>query len=334
MANQRFIWADSLKGWLILLVVLGHAIQSTLGDVCETNHLWNIIYSFHMAAFMAVSGYVAFRSDKRWEGLFLCQTITRRFRQLIVPFILWAFITQLVGGRIDIEELGLFFLYPDKSLWFLWVLFFINVIFMVGSYIAEKAKVRQEFLILIACLFLAVVMVLFEVRVFGYQFISYYFLFYTLGYFFHKYENCVTSSSLFPLVILGICWAILAWFWQMHELPAFMKELPLPATITQYAYRFVTATIAVYLLLVLSPKVLNSTRKWNQPLVNFGKISLGIYAVHFMFLGVWIRLFNEIGIINEYVIICTFAMTLASTWIIVLLLSKWHITAIWLLGKI
>lgn len=114
MAHQRFIWADALKGWLIMLVVLGHAIQNTLGDACETNHLWNIIYSFHMPAFMAVSGYVAFRPDTKWVGQFVCQTIWRRFRQLVVPFILWSIISQLVGERIDVEKLGLYILYPDK----------------------------------------------------------------------------------------------------------------------------------------------------------------------------------------------------------------------------
>ena len=58
---KRLIWADSLKGILIVLVVFGHAIQYTVGGGCYTNHLWNEIYSFHMPAFMAVSGYFAYR---------------------------------------------------------------------------------------------------------------------------------------------------------------------------------------------------------------------------------------------------------------------------------
>lgn len=44
--KKRLIWIDSLKGWLMILVVLGHAIQSSLGDACFQNHLWNLIYSF------------------------------------------------------------------------------------------------------------------------------------------------------------------------------------------------------------------------------------------------------------------------------------------------
>lgn len=61
MAKQRLIWADSLKGWLMLLVILGHAIQSTFGVDCDSNHVWNLIYSFHMPAFMAISGWLAYR---------------------------------------------------------------------------------------------------------------------------------------------------------------------------------------------------------------------------------------------------------------------------------
>lgn len=334
MAHQRLMWADALKGWLIILVVLGHAIQNTLGDACETNHIWNIIYSFHMAAFMAVSGYVAFRPGSNWGGQFVRQTICRRFRQLIVPFVLWTIIKQLVRGRVDLVEFGTYLLYPDKGLWFLWVLFFINVIFWAGTYMAEKIKTKQDWVIVGICLVLVAVMVLFEVRMFGFQFIAYYFLFYSIGYFFHKYEDKVASSSVLLMVLLGICWAVLVWFWNMHELPVFLKGLPLPATISQYAYRFITAAVAIYLLLDLSPRVMNSSLLWNRPFVKLGNISLGIYAVHFMFLGMWISFFRQVGLSDVGVIAGTFVMVLAVTWLIVWLLSKWKVTSTWLLGKI
>ena len=61
IVQKRLVWADSLRGILIVLVVLGHAIQVTMGDKCYDNHLWNLIYSFHMPAFMAISGYLAYR---------------------------------------------------------------------------------------------------------------------------------------------------------------------------------------------------------------------------------------------------------------------------------
>lgn len=57
--TNRLVWADSLKGVLMILVVVGHSIQYVEGDLCESNHLWNAIYSFHMPAFMAVSGWLS-----------------------------------------------------------------------------------------------------------------------------------------------------------------------------------------------------------------------------------------------------------------------------------
>lgn len=62
MPKERLIWLGSLKGSLILIVILGHAIQYCLSKgACENNYWWNLIYSFHMPAFMAVSGFVNYR---------------------------------------------------------------------------------------------------------------------------------------------------------------------------------------------------------------------------------------------------------------------------------
>ena len=67
MTKQRLIWADSLKGWLMLLVILGHAVQNTLGPDCCDSHLWNIIYSFHMPLFFFFAGY-CFKEEYLFRG--------------------------------------------------------------------------------------------------------------------------------------------------------------------------------------------------------------------------------------------------------------------------
>ena len=148
MIKQRFIWADSLKGWLIILVVLGHALQNTLGVRCESNHLWNIIYSFHMPAFMAISGFWAYRPNdlSRKDINYCLSLIYRRFQQLIVPFILWSLMLMLVNSRFSINNAITLLLYPDGGLWFLWVLFIINVFFIFGSWIAERLKINEVFI--------------------------------------------------------------------------------------------------------------------------------------------------------------------------------------------
>lgn len=57
--KQRIVWLDSLKGFLILLVVVGHSIQEVgMHNFPGGEWIWYFIYSFHMMAFFAASGFL------------------------------------------------------------------------------------------------------------------------------------------------------------------------------------------------------------------------------------------------------------------------------------
>lgn len=68
---ERDTRLDSIKFVLIFMVVLGHMVE------CGTNDMWNtkvytLIYSFHMPAFIYVSGYVFRRTTdmrKFWKSI-------------------------------------------------------------------------------------------------------------------------------------------------------------------------------------------------------------------------------------------------------------------------
>lgn len=332
--TRRIIWADSLKGVLIMLVVLGHAIQVTLSDKCMTNHLWNMIYSFHMPAFMAVSGFLAYRSSAQWGGQYLLTVLYRRFRQLIIPFVIWTMLRLLIDGKFSLENIGINLLYPDKGLWFLWVLFFIIVFFYFGNWLSERLNLQQEIVITVFSLIFAGSMVVFDPRIFGFQFIAYYFIIYSLGYFSHKYYSKVITKNTLLVVLLVVCWGILAWSWQMHDLPSYLKPLPLPNTLAQYTYRFITAAIAIYILFTVSPSLLNSTSKWNIPFINLGCISLGIYPAHFIFVRRVVSMCRNWMYDDRMIFLLSFITTLLVSWFVVWLLSKWKYTAKWFLGKI
>jgi len=224
--------------------------------------------------------------------------------------------------------------YPDKGLWFLWVLFFINIIFVTGSLIAKSINVKQVFVEFAICGMLVCTMVFFELRILGFQFIAYYFLFYTLGYYLHKYQDRIVTSKWYVLLPLFFVWLVLAWFWQMHNLPCFMMSIPLPPAIMQYLYRFATAAIAIYILLAISPHTLGSNKNWNKPFVNLGKVSLGIYTVHFIILGTIVEYYKGLNMTDWMTILSSFITGVIISWFIVWLLSKWRITSCWLLGKI
>jgi fucose 4-O-acetylase-like acetyltransferase len=132
-STPRNDFIDYLKGSLIFLVVWGHLIQSAFhGD--DTGFFYDpvfkAIYMFHMPLFMAVSGFVSFRSIFSSPFLFC---VWRRIRQIIVPAICWpvlALIASLLfclfhertlagGMHLFIKSLPAF----RPGLWFLWAVF-------------------------------------------------------------------------------------------------------------------------------------------------------------------------------------------------------------------
>lgn len=267
-------------------------------------------------------------------GQNLISVIYRRFRQLVVPFVIWTLLLLLIGGKFSLEDIGIYLLYPDKGLWFLWVLFFITVFFNFGNWLSERIHIKKEFVIAVFCLLFAGSMVAFEIRVLGFQFLAYYFIIYTLGYFLHKYYDKVISKNTFVILLLVVCWGILAWFWNMHELPSWLHFIPLPASLMQYAYRFITAALAIYILLAIAPSILNSTSKWNVLFCKLGEVSLGIYTVHFILTGRIVSLYRIWVYDDTLVIILSFITALLVSWLIVALLNRWKITSTWLLGKL
>lgn len=333
MERKRLIWADSLKGLLIILVVLGHAIQYTLGVHCGSNHLWNIVYSFHMPAFMAVSGFVAFRPSGGGKITNRLSVIYRRMRQLIVPFFIWTIVLMLVQSGISLENIKKYLIYPDNGLWFLWVLFFINVFFIFGDYISERIKSKQDYVIAAICMALAAVMVLFEIRVFGFQFFAYYFMFYSFGFFVHKYYDKVVTNNTSITIGLTFVWIVLAWFWKMHELPSWLHFLPMQG-LMQYGYRFITAAIAIYVLFAVSPLILNKDNTWNRPIMKLGSLSLGIYTTHFILIGSVVVFCRGLFENDSVVVVSSFLLALLLSWVIVWLLSKWSVSSKYFLGKI
>lgn len=53
--QNRIAYIDALRGFAILLVIVGHLIQFNYSSGIE-NPIFNIIYSFHMPLFFFISG--------------------------------------------------------------------------------------------------------------------------------------------------------------------------------------------------------------------------------------------------------------------------------------
>ena len=85
--KERNPLIDVLKGFTIILVVMGHASQWFSGDD-RTNPFYVTIYAFHMPLFMFLSGYVNFNARGELN-------LSKRFQVLVIPFFVWFLISAI-----------------------------------------------------------------------------------------------------------------------------------------------------------------------------------------------------------------------------------------------
>lgn len=146
---ERLDYLDRAKGYLIILVVIGHIWQSV--------PVFNVIYSFHMPAFFLISGilFQHTKADNRPFGTFL----KSRMFSFGIPFIyieILGILTDIVRHGITLNIKGylyntLSFRFKDHNLWFIMDLFLIELLL----YALLKAIRDKRLLILAVCLLYA-----------------------------------------------------------------------------------------------------------------------------------------------------------------------------------
>ena len=269
-----------------------------------------------------------------WGGYFtLCK---RRSYQLLVPFILWSLIKWLLSSAHSFSGFFYSTFISGGFFWFLWALWAIPIIFLIGEGLSQMLNIKNEFIIGVIALILVGIMVVLDFRMFGFQFIAYYFMFYAFGYYCNKYKQLLTSNK-YVMGVIFLIWFVLGSFWNMHDLPLFLRGIPfVPSTMLQYAYRFATAFVAIYLIFSAAPMLLNAKNKANEKVAHIGQISLGIYVVHLTLIipmSPWlVRILPNVPMV--VVILISFLLASIISITIVELLNKNKYTSRYLLGKI
>ena len=264
--NHRLHYIDNLKGVLILLVVLGHCIQCTDLDF-DHNAVFRYIHSFHMPLFMCVSGFVSYKPDIKW------QTVQKRFRQLIIPFLAWAAVSCCV--HLDPTLFLAKVVHPDSGLWFLWALFFIVLLMWLCNWVVACLKVKIEYVVCIFSLLMMGIMVALKFKLFGFHFIAWHCPFYSIGFFGSKYLNLWEKQGRIGSLWLSILFLFMAYWWMRKDPPLFMTQNS--HVIYNYAYKFVVAILAIVAFIPLFKSYLNRTM---LIITKMGGVTLGIYAIH------------------------------------------------------
>ena len=112
-AGGRDAYFDNAKALLIVSVVLGHTLSGMLGETRWMDSLYMFIYTFHMPAFIFVTGYYAkvLRTKRDWWKL---------IKSVVLPYFIFQFL--YTAYYIYVLDLSVTFNFFENLRWGLWFL--------------------------------------------------------------------------------------------------------------------------------------------------------------------------------------------------------------------
>lgn len=353
---QRNNAIDSVKGFAILLVMLGHCI--VLNGLERTDpYLYDAIKSIQMPLFMLVSGVLAsygVRKAGRGNGFV---KLPHRAVSYLVPFFSWFVVvyvwTHLLSGKISMQsfatELKDLLFQTDRGLWFLMTLFLATVCTMIAQWCADCVCRKKSgnnnmgkagiFVLVSMCFYLLFFL---QSRV-GNTFLSpslmlQYFPFYLIGYVANGYgmplyEKIREKMLRIEIGTASLMFLVFIWMVVTTDLT---KPVDGIATLAYQTAVSFLGTVSVYVLVYHLAKWYEKKTE-NRGFLSFvGLYTLEIYVIHFRFarlLGLsekGLALYSVEGIAW---IALTFVLMSLLTFMCVWIISRIPVVSLLLFGK-
>ncbi len=318
--GKRLSYIDSIKGFTMLLVILGHiadgyiggGLYSTWNQAVFLAWLYEILYSFHMPLFIMISGFLFgmtynSRNDRR-------QHLKRQIGNLTILYFVYSIVLILVKSVLEshvnqplnLMDILLLWGRTVKPYWYLYVLILFYLTFSIPA--VKKAPVR---LLLPVTAVLCAVSGWVPVHWFELHHYLYLLFFFYLGILFYQKQLPLLDQPriIFPLFGVSILLQIL-----LRKYPTHYNEIPIAAGLIAFGY--------ILLLWYLFRKIrfLSGSRLFAY----LGSRSLELYVLHCYFTAGFRELFQFAGI--DQFAFCLIANMILST-ILPLLFA-------WLMAKI
>ncbi len=322
---------DALKGFAIVCVVAYHATGQYFSYSQATGvvyYPWAVefralLFSFMLPLFTFMSGYVLGRAG----GFRPRDYFKKRTLGLLVPYIAWE--TIYGPGRDKHPEMlasvGNFFSYYvhifidprwEGRMWYLYALWI--VLMFLG--VTRLLPGDRTWVLLLS------IVVVWGIATYGeFNWIRWMYMFVVMGVLWRRYEPAILPH----LNVIGIAGALAYVLLRVGSEKAGMliEHLPKiwtsPESLALTPLPIVAGACAVAALVAASYHLCGSVETW---LAILGRLSLGIYVVHFPFVEMWRGMPAWFLPINVAV-----ALVLASG--ITLALGRWRVTATLLLGE-
>lgn len=333
--RERIQYIDSLKGFAIILVVMGHVIQMMYCvNSFDSDPIFRFIYSFHMPLFMMISGMVR-RDCEIIDKFKYCNKLRSSFLQLVLPFLFWRFFVYLV---FDVDSFFSVFRYPDNNgLWFLWILFIINIIYYTIIFLCNSLHHRNIVTLILMFFIYTTLKLLSELfnGEFGFYLLFRFFPYFCIGAFLPLCDSLPNKKTILycSLVISGLLFFSTVHFWYRNNI--FDGESYWVGLINKSVYSHMPTELAGCAFFI-SLFYLNSFSLVNKFLSYFGKITLPIYAVHQYIIKIAIVLSTQAGLIfytTKMGLLVSFASVLSLSLLFVQLVKQVRFLSIFMFGK-
>ena len=277
--KDRIVYLDAVKGFAIILVVMGHVIQYSFQS---TSFLYHSIYSFHMPLFFFVSGLLSKKWDLVPKDSFFSETfkfILSKVRSLIIPLV--------VVGSLFIIYMGqtfqwFWFNQYKGGYWFLFTLFECQIVLLFFAIISNLINKKKRIWIDVS--FISIILLALKVisvlkliptdidNLLGFGIFNHHVLFMFFGLILVKYNfviHFLTSNVLYAFVFIAFVVNIFLFNKLNFNIPYYwdlFQGLCGAVLFTAFFYR------------------LSDNFKFKNQLVSLGKRSLEIYIFHYFFI--------------------------------------------------
>lgn len=255
--ENRIKYIDKLKGFAILLVIMGHITEKSFG--IEGSYFSKFCGSIHTPLLMFLSGVFVLQHVIKYNFKAFFKFVYKKFLRLMIPFFTFGGSYIILRGRDGINFNDL------DAYWFLPALFYCMItIWLLKAVVCKFKKIFIKSIIGIILWCALLILYYLDVVSWIPFYLNYIkmFPFFMMGVLYNKYKDIFLNDLIYSISILGyiICWVLPINSIQTYKIPAIFACI-----------------ILVKVFQVYDDKI-------SEKFCELGEKSLEIYVLHYFFL--------------------------------------------------
>lgn len=279
--ENRMQWVDAMRGFSMLIVVLGHVLLS-MGIGGYGSFLSSVLLTFRMPLFFFVSGFFSYRLIEWWNRERILDILKRKCQAQVLCTILFLSVYQYVTGGMDFST-------GFGGYWFTIVLFQMYIIYLLFSLAGRffRRDIVIPSLVIISIVFVGV-LVLYSRDAWIWNFLCWenltkYMQYFTLGLICARYRErffSILSNNVFIMTMV-VGWILCMLLWYSNT---FKSGMPFLYSIVHDTIVRYCALLTVIVMFFSNKDRFSQNTALSRTLGLIGRRTLDIYMIHYFLL--------------------------------------------------